>query len=89
LRGKAEVLESALRILRGDEDPGSALRPKGEILEHSFAIAWEETVLLLLDRNGDRPGLTLAREHAGQRALRERPRTLHAPSGARLRWRNT
>ena len=53
LRGKAEVLESlALRILRGDEDLGSALRLKGEeILDHLVRhMSWEEQELLPLLR---------------------------------------
>jgi iron-sulfur cluster repair protein YtfE (RIC family) len=49
LRGKSEVLEAlALRVLRGDEDLGTALRLKGEeIQEHLVAhMAWEEGLLL-------------------------------------------
>jgi hypothetical protein len=56
LRGKAEVLESlALRVLRGDEDLGSALRLKGEeILDHlDRHMSWEERELVpLLERSG-------------------------------------
>jgi len=49
LRGKAEVLEAlALRVIRGDEDLGSALRLKGEEIEGRLAhhILWEEDILL-------------------------------------------
>lgn len=72
LRGKAEVLESlALRILRGDDDLGSALRLKGEeILDHLVDhMAWEEQKLLpLLGRSGHSElSATLAAEHAAQR----------------------
>lgn len=53
LRGKAEVLESlAMKILRGDEDLGSALRLKAEeILDHLVRhMGWEERELLPLLR---------------------------------------
>jgi hypothetical protein len=49
LRGKSEVLEAlALRVLRGDEDLGTALRLKGEEIEEHLAahMAWEEGWLL-------------------------------------------
>jgi hypothetical protein len=73
LRGKAEVLESlALRILRGDEDLGSALRLKGEeILDHlSCHMGWEERELLPLLRQFGRTDMAekLVAEHAAQRA---------------------
>jgi hemerythrin-like domain-containing protein len=72
LRGKAEVLESlALRILRGDEDLGSALRLKGEeILEHLVChMGWEEKELLPLLRQFGRSDIAsrLVIEHAAQR----------------------
>ena len=54
LRGKSEVLEAlALRVLRGDEDLGTALRLKGEeIQEHLAAhMDWEERRLLPLLRS--------------------------------------
>ena len=57
LRGKAEVLESiALRILRGDEDLGSALLLKGEeIRDHLVRhMDWEERELLPLLRQSGR-----------------------------------
>ena len=57
LRGKAEVLESlALRILRGDDDLGSALRLKGEeILDHLVChMDWEERELLPVLRQSGR-----------------------------------
>jgi iron-sulfur cluster repair protein YtfE (RIC family) len=73
LRGKGEVLETlALRVLRGDEDLGSALRLKGEeIQEHLAAhMAWEEAVLLPLLRNvpgGRRVAEQLFSDHVPQR----------------------
>jgi len=49
LRGKAEVLEAlSLRVIRGDEDLGSALRLKGEEIETALIrhMLWEEEILL-------------------------------------------
>jgi len=73
LRGKSEVLEAlALRVLRGDEDLGTALRLKGEeIQEHLIAhMAWEEGTLLPLVRSahgGRIVAAQLCSDHAAQR----------------------
>lgn len=72
LRGKAEVLEGlALRILRGDEDLGSALRLKGEeIQEHLVRhMGWEESALLpTLRRSGsDEVADQILSDHRAQR----------------------
>jgi len=72
LRGKAEVLEElALRILRGDEDLGSALRLKGEEIQEQLVrhIGWEETELLPALREFGNGGVAdqIFAEHEAQR----------------------
>lgn len=55
LRGKAEVLEAlALKVLRGDEDLGSALRLKAEELQQHLLchMIWEEDLLIPLLAEG-------------------------------------
>ena len=56
LRGKAEVLETlALKVLRGDEDLGSALRLKAEELQRHLLrhMIWEEDQLIPLLSEGE------------------------------------
>ncbi len=73
LRGKSEVLEAlALRILRGDEDLGSALRLKGEEIQKHLQdhMDWEEAALLPMLRSapgGREVAVVIAAEHATQR----------------------
>lgn len=74
LRGKSEVLEAlALRVLRGDEDLGLALRLKGEEVQEHLArhMAWEEVTLLPALKGvsgGPEVATKLLSEHAAQRA---------------------
>jgi hemerythrin-like domain-containing protein len=72
LRGKAEVLEAlALRILRGDEDLGSALRLKGEEIQDHLVrhMGWEERELLppLRKSGGAKVADQISAEHSEQR----------------------
>jgi iron-sulfur cluster repair protein YtfE (RIC family) len=73
LRGKSEVLDAlALRVLRGDEDLGTALRLKGEeIQEHLIAhMVWEEGKLLPLLQSvdsGQSAAAQLLSDHVAQR----------------------
>ena len=73
LRGKSEVLEAlALRVLRGDEDLGTALRLKGEEIQDHLAahMVWEEDLLLPLVRSlpgGRKVAAQLFSDHAPQR----------------------
>lgn len=56
LRGKAEVLETlALKVLRGDEDLGSALRLKADELQRHLLhhMIWEEDQLIPLLTEGE------------------------------------
>lgn len=72
LRGKAGVLEAlALRILRGDEDLGSALRLKGEEIQTHLVrhISWEEREFLPALRRSDGAEIAcqISAEHKRQR----------------------
>lgn len=72
IRAKADVLEGlALRILRGDEDLGSALRLKGEEIQERLVrhIDWEERELLPALRELGNPEVAerILAEHKAQR----------------------
>jgi hemerythrin-like domain-containing protein len=72
LRGKAEVLEAlALRILRGDEDLGSALRLKGEEIQTLLVqhMGWEERELIpaLCRQGAGDVADQISAEHGAQR----------------------
>jgi hypothetical protein len=92
LRGKAEVLEAlALKVLRGDEDLGSALRLKAEELQRHLLcyMTWEEDQLIPLlaeDAAADPPPwVQLFRERRQQRLQLSRSlfelKYAHVPAG--------